>query len=139
MALRAIWQFMDRDVTHRILYGPKRSWCHPHNIIWTHVKLRSIYYFVGDRWVHKLQFGPKCHELFVILYSILAHLSDDMFFAIVYLRPKTISDKIWRKTLYWPGQVNIIHLLHAGEGNMKIYSPKSIIFPEYHISWTHML
>jgi hypothetical protein len=25
---------------------------------------------------------------------------------------------------------NIIHLLHAGEGNMKIYSPMSIIFPE---------
>ena len=24
----------------------------------------------------------------------------------------------------------IMHLLHAGEGNMKIYSPKSIIFPE---------
>jgi hypothetical protein len=23
-----------------------------------------------------------------------------------------------------------IHLVHAGEGNMKIYSPKSIIFPE---------
>ena len=27
-------------------------------------------------------------------------------------------------------QVNTIHLLHAGEGNMKIYSPKSITFPE---------
>jgi len=26
--------------------------------------------------------------------------------------------------------VHIIHLLHAGEGNMKIYSPKSITFPE---------
>ena len=25
---------------------------------------------------------------------------------------------------------DIIHLLHAGEGNTKIYSPKSIIFPE---------
>ena len=25
---------------------------------------------------------------------------------------------------------NNIHLLHVGEGNMKIYSPKSIIFPE---------
>ena len=25
---------------------------------------------------------------------------------------------------------DIIHLLHAGEGIMKIYSPKSIIFPE---------
>ena len=24
---------------------------------------------------------------------------------------------------------DVIHLLHAGEGNMKIYSPKSIIFP----------
>ena len=27
---------------------------------------------------------------------------------------------------------NNIHLLHAGEGNMKIYSPKSIIFPRVH-------
>ena len=25
---------------------------------------------------------------------------------------------------------NIMHLLHAGEENMKIYSPKSIILPE---------
>jgi hypothetical protein len=25
---------------------------------------------------------------------------------------------------------NNIHLLHAGEGNMKIYSPKSNIFPD---------
>jgi hypothetical protein len=25
MVLRAIWQFMDQDVTHKILYGPKRS------------------------------------------------------------------------------------------------------------------
>ena len=25
---------------------------------------------------------------------------------------------------------NNIHLMHAGEGNMKMYSPTSIIFPE---------
>ena len=25
MALRSIWHFMDRDVNHKILYGPKRS------------------------------------------------------------------------------------------------------------------
>jgi len=25
MALRVIWLIMDRDVTHKILYGPKRS------------------------------------------------------------------------------------------------------------------
>ena len=54
--------------------------CHPQTIIWTEAKLRSIYYFVGDRPVHKLPFGPRCHELFVILYSIHANLSDDMFF-----------------------------------------------------------
>ena len=66
-------------------YGPG---CHPQNIIWTEAKLRSLCYFVGDRPVHKLPFGPKCHELFTILYSILANLSDDMFFVIVYLRQK---------------------------------------------------
>ena len=62
--------------------------CHPQNIIWTEAKLRSIYYFVADRPIHKLPFGPKCHELFVILYAILANLSDDMFFVIAYLRQK---------------------------------------------------
>ena len=59
------------------IYGPG---CHPQNIIWTGAKLRSIYYCVGDSPVHKLQFDPKCHELFAILYSILANLSDGMFF-----------------------------------------------------------
>jgi hypothetical protein len=54
--------------------------CHPLNIIWIEAKLSSIYYVVGDKLVHKLPFGLKCHELFVILYSILANLSDDMFF-----------------------------------------------------------
>ena len=70
--------------------------CHPQNIIWIEAKLRSIYYFVGDRPVHKLPFGPKCHELLAILYSIVANL----FYVIVYLRPKTNSDKIRKKTLY---------------------------------------
>ena len=53
------------------VYGPG---CHPQNSMWTEAKLRSIYYFVGDRPVHKLPYGPKCHELFVILYSILVNL-----------------------------------------------------------------
>ena len=56
-------------------------------------------------------------------------------------------------TIYVTRHGHTIHLLHAGEGNMKIYSPKSIIFPEgntrgeydtrgwinFHISWTRML
>ena len=68
------------------VYGPG---CHPQNIIWTEAKLRSIYYFVGDRPVHKLPFVPKCHDLFVTLNSMLTNMSDVMCFAIVYLRPKT--------------------------------------------------
>jgi hypothetical protein len=43
---------MDGSVTPNILYG-----------------LRSIEYFGGDRPVNELPFGPKCHELFVILYT----------------------------------------------------------------------
>ena len=49
--------------------------------------------------------------------------------------------------------IDTIHLLHAGEGIMKIYSLESIIFPKgntrgeydtrgwinFHISWTRML
>jgi hypothetical protein len=35
------------------------------------------------------------------------------FFVIIYLRPKISSDKIWKKTLYWPGPVNIKRLLHV--------------------------
>ena len=57
MALRAMWQFMDWSVTPKILYGP----------------------------VHKLPFGPKCHELFVILYT-----SDQNYF-----NQKTIGCIIW--------------------------------------------
>ena len=34
---------------------------------------------VGDRPVLRLLFGPRCHELFVILYSIHTNLSDNMF------------------------------------------------------------
>ena len=53
----------------------------PQNIIWTEVKLRSIYNFVDDRPVHKLPFGTKCHGIFVILYSIKpTSKSDDMVF-----------------------------------------------------------
>jgi hypothetical protein len=35
--------------------------------------------YMVDRPVHKLPFGPKCHELFAILYSIPANLSENLF------------------------------------------------------------
>jgi hypothetical protein len=79
------------------LYGLR---CHQQNIIWTEAKLSSIYYFVGDRPVHKLPFDPKCNELFAI---VRRHV-----FVIVYLKPKKGSDKIRKKTLYGPGPVYIM-------------------------------
>jgi hypothetical protein len=33
MALRAIWQFMEQDVTHKIVYGPQLRFG-PYNILW---------------------------------------------------------------------------------------------------------
>jgi hypothetical protein len=39
MALRAKWQFMDRSVTHKIVYGPQLRFG-PYNILW--VTFRSI-------------------------------------------------------------------------------------------------
>jgi hypothetical protein len=56
MTLRVIWQYMDRSVTKKILYGPKL--------------LRSIWYFFGDGPVHILPYDPKWHELFAILYFL---------------------------------------------------------------------
>ena len=76
------YQIVHGTKGHMAVHGPG---CHPQNIIWTEAKLRSIYYFVGDRPVHKLPFGPKCHELFVILYSL--HVRRHVF-VIVYLRQK---------------------------------------------------
>jgi hypothetical protein len=69
-------------------------------------------YCPGDRPVYKLPFGLKCHEPFVILYSIHANLSDDVF-VIVYLRQKNefgqnpeenIYTKIGSRTIA-PGQL----------------------------------
>ena len=61
---------------------------------------------MGDRPFHKLPFGPKCHELFVMLYSILANLSDDMFFVIVYVRQKNefVQNPVENIILTGPGQ-----------------------------------
>jgi len=78
-----IYQIVHGTKGHMAIFRPG---CHPQNIIWTEAKLRSIYYCAGDRPVHKLPFGPKRHELFVILYSIHANLSSTAYFVIVYQR-----------------------------------------------------
>jgi hypothetical protein len=49
---------------HMAVYGPV---CHPQNIMKPEAEGHIMFW--GDRPVHKLPFGQKCHELFVILYT----------------------------------------------------------------------
>jgi hypothetical protein len=77
MALRAIWQFMDWSVTHKILYGPKRSWG-PYNILCMasrpincHMALSAMNYLITN--IH-WRFGPY-NILWVTDRSINCHLA----------------------------------------------------------------
>ena len=67
MALRVIWQYMDRSVPPKLLYGPQ--------------KLRSIYYLFGDGPVHILPYDPQCHELF----AIYPYISECIVFMVSFL------------------------------------------------------
>ena len=62
MSLRVIWQYMDRSVTKKILYGPHMAVYGP---------VRHQKKFFGDGPVHILPYDPQCHELFAIYYDIL--------------------------------------------------------------------
>ena len=101
MVLRAIWQFIDQDVTHKILYGPEGSWC-PYTIQW--VTVRSINCHLARSAMNYLLYYTQYYTC----KSVRRHV-----FVIVYLRQKTSSDKIRKKTLYyiilkyWP--VNILN------------------------------
>jgi hypothetical protein len=53
MALRAKWQFMDRSVTHKIVYEPQLRFC-PYNILWVtsrtidcHMALSAMNYLLN--------------------------------------------------------------------------------------------
>ena len=53
MALRAKWQFMDRSVTHKIVYGPQLRFG-PYNILWAttrsincHMALSAMNYLLN--------------------------------------------------------------------------------------------
>jgi hypothetical protein len=152
MALRAIWQFMDRDVTHKILYEPKRSWgsytilwvtdrsinCHSIKVMvncycctlifkcpishgtMKHVSVILFWWFGSytictiQVQVLLLRYGPEvpwtiCYIILNACKSVRRHV-----FVIVYLRQKTNSDKIRKKTLYWSGP---IHILKYSLGN----------------------
>ena len=110
MALRTIWQLMNRDVTDKILYEPKRSWG-PHTILWVtdrsmncHLARSTMNYLLY--YTHYMQI---CHRWHV--------------FVIVYLRQKTSSDKIRKKTLYWSGPV---HILKYWPVNIRKYWPAAL-------------
>jgi hypothetical protein len=120
MALRAIWQFMDRDVTHKILFGRKRNWS-PYTILW-----------VTDR-------SMNCHLArsamnYLLYYTQYMQICQTTFFVIVYLRRKTSSEKTRKKTLYWSGAVNILKYwpaaltkTHRENKNVKYNWPVNIL------------
>jgi hypothetical protein len=136
MTLRAIWQFMDWDVAHKILYGPKRSWG-PYTICgWQTGRLTAIWPEVP--WT-------ICYIILNTCKSVRRHVS-----VIVYLRQKTSSDKIRKKTLYWSGQVNILKYWPAAltktnrknktiKYNITIYYSNQITFVQMeNINWQFM-
>ena len=99
MALRAIWQFMDRDVTHKIVYGPhlygsKRSWG-PYTILW-----------VTDRFINCLMARNAMNYL--LYYTQYMQICQTTCFWYCLSETKTSSDKIRKKALYWSGPVNIL-------------------------------
>jgi hypothetical protein len=103
------------------VYGPG---CHPQNSIWTSASLRSIYYFVGDRPVHKLPFGPKCHELF---YNVFFRILSELVFCLRYTITKTCH-------LTDLQVLSIIQqIVHGTSGQMAVYGP--VCHPQNSI-WT---
>ena len=69
----------------------------------TEAKLRFICYFVGDRPVHKLPW-TICY----IILNTCKSVRQYVFCYCISKTKKTSSDKIRKKTLHWPGPVNII-------------------------------
>ena len=91
------------------VYGPG---CQPQNIIWTE----------GDRPVHKLPFGPKCHELFGILANLSSKTKNEF-------RQNPEVNIIWtgpsQYTVIWTGS-----LTKTNRGNINL---KYNIFIYVHI------
>jgi hypothetical protein len=92
---------MDRDVTHKIVYGPKR-------ILW-----------VTDWSINCHLAGSAVNYL--LCYTQYMQICQTTCFCYCISKTKTGSDKIRKKTLYWSGPVHIIQLLHLNEINMRFY------------------
>ena len=60
MALQAKWQFMDRSVTHKIVYGPQLRFG-PYNILW--VTSRSINYHMA---LNAMNYLINIHVIIII-------------------------------------------------------------------------
>jgi hypothetical protein len=125
MALRAIWQFMDRSVTHKIVYGPS---------------LRSIYYFVGDRPLFLIQNdivpyaieNSNIFEYYTLRFyfpylSLLAQPGQ-------YFSIWTGPDQYNCPNCMLMGTVfNIYQIVHCTKGHMAVYGP--VCHPQNSI-WT---
>jgi hypothetical protein len=87
-----MYQIVHGTKGHMAVYG---TGCHPQNIIWTEAKLRSIYYFVGDRPVHKQPFGPILTGQYFSIwtgadqYNVFFQILSELVFCLRYTITKT--------------------------------------------------
>jgi hypothetical protein len=77
-------------------------------IIWNHRYQNCIHFYCQPVWSYS-----KIREITIVI-------------TVTYVMKRRLNNE----PIFWYLWFHIIHSLHAGEGNMKIDSPKSIIFPE---------
>ena len=85
---------MDRDVTHKILYGPKWSWG-PYTIWW--VTDRSINCYLARSAMN-----------YLLYYTQYMQICQTSCFCYCISKTKNEFGQIRKKTLYWSGPVNVL-------------------------------
>ena len=88
MALRAKWQFMDRPVTHKIVYGPQLRFG-PYNILWVtsrsincHMTLSAMNYLLNIDSMSKTNYKKTNKSGLVGMeYLVGRAITDQLFFS----------------------------------------------------------
>ena len=127
MALRAIWQLMDWDVTNRIVYGPKRSRGQS-TIVW--VTHRYINCHLSRSAMNYLLYYTQCLQNCQTTFFLLLYIYDQ----------QNEFDKIRKKTIYWLDPVNILKYWPAvlTKSNRENKNVKNNIYQIVHGTKGHM-
>jgi hypothetical protein len=134
MALRAVWQFMDRDVTFKILYVPKRSWG-SYTILW--MTDRSINCHLARSAMNYLLYYTQYMQICQIK-IIFNHFGS---FAgiparVIVLWQENVGGT--RNTSFEGDRYNVVFKYQRQRSNgLKICLPAVFYIPVYVFSWFH--